>query len=102
MDGCANVAIPALIYVEHTTAAHTGIKDLTVLVPQAPLAEMEAELFFSKGPPSAFEQKWCGDGALVATAMRRRVGEYVPSRGAVCRPNWLSQDEGDYMTRAGP
>ena len=102
MDVCKNVSCPALIYVERESPEHHGICELTVVVPEAPLAAMEAEFFFSPGPPSAFEQQWIGEGATTGKELRSRIGKYVQSRGGVLTPSWLLNGEEYYVTREGP
>ena len=102
MEVCKNVVCPALIYVEHESPEHRGIKELTVLVPNAPLAALEADFFYTAGPPSAFEQRWIGEGAQSGKELRNRIGKYVQSRGGVLTPSWLLTGEGYYVTREGP
>ena len=94
METSKDVAKPALVF---TTANEAGVLEkVHVWVPNAPVAAMEAELFYGSGPPSAFERRWLRDEAVSIKSQRCRVGGYIHSRGLNTTPQWLFEAEDSF------
>ena len=100
LDVCKDVARPAVVF---TTTNSAGVLDkVFVWVSRAPIAAMEAELFYGSGPPSAFERRWLRDEASSIKAQRTRVGVHIHSRGLNATPQWLfDQDDSFHVMRPG-
>ena len=88
MDVCKGHSLPVILF---ATIGESGM-EITCEMYGAPLAAMEAELYSSARPPTAFERRWLGAEAHGAKTLRRQVGNYVRKRGYDQMPTWMHEN----------
>ena len=94
MQVTESVSRPALVY------QHPETRDVCIVVPGAPLAQMENELF--GGSETAFERGWMPSGEnQLFRSVRANTGAYVRNCGRDGVSDWILS--GDYrLERPGP